>query len=192
MQINRYEKIDLVRIGNQTRNTFRCTGAPEHPKPLCHTALPFRARRDLLKVFIKRPLYRPLRNAKIASRQALIESADALLPEYLPDDWDAPRRKAAHIGAGAFRSLSRELHARFDDPNRIRSGASDDAGESSGREVHEGVFAAIVEGVRDDLLAVAVREEVDRTRGDDSDESRPESFEECAGRLEVVNIAEGP
>ena len=46
----------------------------------------------------------------------------------------------------------------------------------------------MVEGVCDDLFAVAVREEVDRAGGDSADKCGAETFEEGARRLFSVYI----
>ncbi len=51
-----------------------------------------------------------------------------------------------------------------------------------------GVFLSIVEVLRDDLLAVAVGEEVDGAGGDGADQGRPETFEECSRGLFAVYI----
>lgn len=47
----------------------------------------------------------------------------------------------------------------------------------------------MVEVIGDDLLAVAVGEEVDRTCRDNADQCRTETLEQGTGRLVPVNIA---
>ena len=49
--------------------------------------------------------------------------------------------------------------------------------------MHVRVFLSVVESVGDDLLAVAVREEVDRARWDDTDESGHETLKQRAWGL---------
>ncbi len=74
--------------------------------------------------------------------------------------------------------LRAQLKSRLNNPYRIRRGASHDSGARSGAEVHVAVLATVVEGVGDDLLPIAVREKVDRTSGNDANESGTETFKE--------------
>jgi len=53
------------------------------------------------------------------------------------------------------------------------------------------VFLAVVERVGDNLFAVSVREKVDGTRGDDTDEGGTETFEEGARRFFTVYVSAG-
>jgi hypothetical protein len=55
--------------------------------------------------------------------------------------------------------------------------------------VHVRVFLSVVELVGDDLLAVAVREEVYGARGDDADERGSEALEQRARRLVTRDIS---
>ena len=47
----------------------------------------------------------------------------------------------------------------------------------------------MVEGVCDDLFAVAIREEVDRAGGDSADKCGAETFEEGARRFVLVDVS---
>lgn len=51
------------------------------------------------------------------------------------------------------------------------------------------VFPSVVKVVGDDLLAVAIGEEVDRTCGDDANQRWTEALEKCTGGLVTVDIA---
>ena len=51
------------------------------------------------------------------------------------------------------------------------------------------VFLAVVEGVCDDLFAVAIREEIDRAGGDSADKCGAETFEEGAWRFVLVDVS---
>ena len=181
-----------MRVCNQRRNTFRRARTPNHPHPLLHAALPLSPRRELLQPLIQHPLYRPLRHAQIARAQALIEPAHALVPENLLDRRDGPAEE--RLRARPTRELGPvrvELEAGLDDPDGVRRGAGCDAGDGGGSEVNPRVLLAVVEGVGDDLLAVAVREEVDGPRGDDADEGGPEALEQRARGLFAVDVPAG-
>ena len=54
--------------------------------------------------------------------------------------------------------------------------------------MHPGSLLTVIELVRDDLFAVAVREEVDGPCGDDADEGGPEALEQRARRLFAVDV----
>lgn len=82
-----------------------------------------------------------------------------------------------------------ELQARLDDPDGIRRGAGHDARARGSAEVHPGVLLSVAEVVCDDVLAVAVGEEVDGARGDDPDEGGAEAAEERAEGLFAVDVA---
>ena len=84
-----------------------------------------------------------------------------------------------------------ELETGLDDPDGVRRGAGRDACDGGGSEVDPRVLLAVVEGVGDDLLAVAVREEVDGPRGDDADEGGPEALEQRARGLFAVDVPAG-
>jgi hypothetical protein len=64
----------------------------------------------------------------------------------------------------------REQQACLDNSDQIGRRAGHDARYGGGAEVHEQVFLAIAESIRDDLLAVAIHEEVYRARWDDADQ----------------------
>ena len=174
-----------MRVCDQTGDTFRRSRAPEHTQPLLDTALPLRARCDLLQPFIKNPLDRPLRHTKIARTEPLVEPPNALFPHNPLDHVPAAPQ---HLLRRLLMLACRQLQAGFDDPYRVRRRPGDDAGDGSGRQVDVRVFLAIVEFVGDDVFAVAVRPEIDGTSGDDAYERWTETFEECAGRFFAVNI----
>lgn len=82
-----------------------------------------------------------------------------------------------------------ELQPCFDDPDRIRRSARDDACNGGSREMDVGVFLSVVETIGNDLLAVAVGEKVDRACGNNADQCRTETLEQCTRRLIAVDIA---
>ena len=49
----------------------------------------------------------------------------------------------------------------------------------------------MVEVISDDLLAIPIGKEVDRTCGDNADQRRTETLEQCTGRLIAVDITVG-
>ena len=168
-----------MRVRYQTSNTLRRPRTPKHTQPLRRPTSPLRIRRHPLQILIKRPLNRPLRHPKITRLQPLIKPPHALLPEYLPNNRHTPRRKATRTlpssrsrsrRSSAGSSFRSQLHARLDHPDGVRRAPGDDTRESRRGEVHVRVLAALVERVRDDLLAVSVCEEIDRAGGDDPDE----------------------
>lgn len=73
-----------------------------------------------------------------------------------------------------------ELQSRFDDPYWVGRCPSDNTCACSSYEVYPSVLFAVVELVRDDVLAVSVREKVDRPCGYDANESGSETFEQRA------------
>jgi len=87
-----------------------------------------------------------------------------------------------------YLTRSRELHSRLHHPDGICGCPGDDTCDGSGREVYIRVFLPVVEGVGDDLLAIAVREEVDRTGRDYAYECWGEAFEERTGRFFTVDV----
>ena len=177
-----------MRVCDQRCNTFRRTRAPNHPHPLLHTTLSLRPRGELFQPLVQHPLDCPLRHAQIARAQPLIEPAHALVPQNLLDHRDGPPKERLPARPSELRLVCVELEARLDDPDRVRRGAGRDAGDGRGGEVHPRVLLTVVEGVGDDLLAVAVREEVDGPCGDDADEGGPEALEQRARRLLAVDV----
>lgn len=177
-----------MRIGDETRDALGRPGGAQHARPLLQAAGSLRIGRQALEALVQHPLDRALRDAEITRAEALVKPADALLARNL-----LHRRK--HDALARRRSRPRccrccrcrccrccvvrgggELHARFDDPDRIRRCAGGDPRDGSGAEVHVGVFLSAVELVRDDVLSVTVREEVYRARGDDADEGGHETL----------------
>ena len=175
-----------MRICDQRRDALGRACTPDHAQPLLHAALALCPRRQTLEALVQHPLDRALRDAEVARAQALVEAPDARLPEYLPDHRGGPAEEGAR--ARELGLVRVELEAGLDDPDRVRRGAGRDAGEGGGGEVHVRVLHAVVEARGDDLLAVAVGEEVDGARGDDADERRAEALEECARGLVQVDV----
>lgn len=86
-------------------------------------------------------------------------------------------------------SFLSELQPSFDDPDRICRSACDDARDGCSREMDVGVFLSVVEIIGNHLLSIPVGEEVDRTCGNDANQCRTETLEQCARRLVAVDIA---
>lgn len=145
-------------ICDQRSNAFRRPRTPKHAQPLLCTPLPFR---QPFQPLIQRPLYGGLRDTKVARAQALVEASYAFLPQDL-----LHRRERA---AMQFSRLLLKLQSCLDHPDRVRRCAGRDARARCRAEVYPGILLPVVEATRDDVLAVTVGEEVDRTRGDDTD-----------------------
>jgi hypothetical protein len=174
---------NLMRIGDETCDALGRPGGGQHACPFLQAACSIRRGGQTLKALIQHPLYRALRDAEITRAEALVKAADTLLPRNLPYRRHAPAKERPwRGGAGRDSSSSnrsvrgRELQARLDDPDRIRRRARGDARYGGGAEVDVGVFLAVVELVGDDLLSVAIREEIYRPRGDDPHQSGHETL----------------
>jgi hypothetical protein len=144
-----------VRISNQARDTLGCARATQHACPFFPPSLTLCVRSQLLEPLVQDPLNRSLRYAKVAGRQALVEALDAFRSHNLLD--------AGPASPGCTRALTAldELQPCLHNPDRICSCAGDESREGGCTKVHKAVFFAVVEGVGDDLLAIAVGEEVD-------------------------------
>ena len=70
-----------------------------------------------------------------------------------------------------------QLQPRFDNPDRVRRGAGEDACNSCRREMDVGVFLSVIEIIGNNLLAVAVGEKVDRTCGNNANQCWTETLE---------------
>ena len=169
-----------MRIGNKTCDALGRPGGGQHACPFPQAACPIRRGGQTLKALIQHPLYRALSDAEIARAEALVKAADTFLSRNLPYRRHAPAKERPWRGGGGrcdSRSVrGRELQARLDDPDRIRRRAGGDARDGGSAEVDVGVFLAGVESVGDDLLSVAIREEIYRARGNDSHQSGHETL----------------
>lgn len=83
-----------------------------------------------------------------------------------------------------------ELETRLDDPDRVRCCPCYNAGDCSCNEMNIGVFLSVVKVIGDDLLAITVRVEIDRTRRYDADQGWNEAFKERSWRLVAVYVTE--
>jgi hypothetical protein len=175
-----------MRVRDQARDALGRAGRAEHARPFERAAAALGGLRELLEALVQRPLDHALGHAKEARAQPLVEPAHARLGRDRADHAQAAA-DAAH--GGRARAPLFELQPRLHDPDRVRAGRSDDAGDGGRGEVHERGLAPAVEVLRDQLLAVPVREEVDASRGDDADERGAEALEEGSWGLVSVDVA---
>jgi len=80
------------------------------------------------------------------------------------------------------------LKSSFDDPDRVRGGSCYYTCVRSCEEVHPWIFLAIVEGIGNNLFAVAVGEEVDRSSWDYPYKCRSQAFEQSSRRFVAVYV----
>lgn len=82
-----------------------------------------------------------------------------------------------------------KLKTRLDNPDRIRDRSCSNSSNSGSGKMNPRVLLAVIEATRDDLLSVAVGEEVDRACGDDADKGWTKTLEKGPGRLFAIYIA---
>lgn len=207
-------RTNLVRIGNDSGHELRRSSSTKLASPVDGAIPPgllpsaeldpfLSAHETSLDLLVEHPVHGALDNTEVARAHALVEAADALVADDLPDAVDTililPMRRGRRRGAlsgGGGGSSSRscdvlvELQACLDHPDRVCGRARGHTRGNTGREVHPGSLFASVEVLGDEMLAVAVDVEAYAARRHDANEVGAETLEEGAGALEDVDRTE--